>query len=314
MLRSAPSLPAGDPAPLGHPCGTAKLSDRRRSVRRVLSAAPLATRPGLAVAAVACGQHHTAWSPPEASAGYRVVLVRRGRFRRRVAGQVADLDPSVGYLGLPGDEEYFAHPAGGDVCTSVRLKPALWHSLTGGAAPAGRAVYVDARLDLAHRRLLHAARAGDVEFAVVERLVALLSATVRAAAGSTGRHSGTPRPDGMDRDRALVARARDAIRAGDPAAGGLLPLAARLEVSPFRLSRAFTEYLGVSLTRYRNRVRVEQAMDRLEDGADDLAALAADLGFTDQAHLCRTMRQHLGQPPSAVRRLLARVRAEGANH
>jgi AraC-like DNA-binding protein len=46
-------------------------------------------------------------------------------------------------------------------------------------------------------------------------------------------------------------------------------------------------------------------MDRLESGADNLAALAADLGFTDQAHLCRTMRHHLGQPPSAVRHLLA---------
>jgi len=52
-------------------------------------------------------------------------------------------------------------------------------------------------------------------------------------------------------------------------------------------------------------VRVERALDRLEEGADALAALAADLGFTDQAHLCRTMRQHVGRPPSAVRRLLS---------
>ena len=81
----------------------------------------------------------------------------------------------------------------------------------------------------------------------------------------------------------------------------MLPLAALLGVSPFRLSRAFTRQLGVSLTRYRNPVRVERALDRLEAGADDLAALAADLGFTDQSHLCRTMRQHVGEPPSAVR-------------
>ena len=100
----------------------------------------------------------------------------------------------------------------------------------------------------------------------------------------------TTAPAAALRDRALVDRARDAIRAADPAAGGLLPLAALLDVSPFRLSRAFTRHLGVSLTRYRNRVRVERALDRLEAGAADLAALAADLGFTDQAHLCRTMR------------------------
>jgi transcriptional regulator GlxA family with amidase domain len=70
------------------------------------------------------------------------------------------------------------------------------------------------------------------------------------------------------------------------------------------LSRAFSRHLGVSLTRYRNRVRVERALDRLDAGVDDLAGLAADLGFADQAHLCRTMRDHLGQPPSALRRLL----------
>ncbi|MGI5241674.1 helix-turn-helix domain-containing protein [Dactylosporangium sp. CA-139066] len=249
----------------------------------------VASRPGLDIAAVTCGRQHAGWSPPEEQTDYRVVLVRRGRFRRRVAGRAADLDPTVGYIGRPGDEEHFAHPAGGDVCTSVRLSPALWDALAGD--PAARTVYVDAHLDLAHRRLLRAARDGDVEYGVVERLTALLS----AALGSTAAN---------DPDRALVDRAREAIRADDPAAGGLMPLAARLGVSPFRLSRAFTRQLGVSLTRYRNRVRVERALDKLEDGAEDLAALAADLGFTDQAHLCRTMRQHLGHPPSAVRRLL----------
>ncbi|GIJ70940.1 AraC family transcriptional regulator [Virgisporangium ochraceum] len=267
----------------------------------------LAARPGLTVAAVTCsplgGRHGAGWSPPEGHAAYRLVLVRRGRFRRRVRGQVADLDPSVGYLGLPGDEEHFAHPAGGDVCTSVQIGPALWRALTReepgpsltGGGPAGHAVYVDARVDLAHRRLVRAARAGDVEHAVVERLVALLAGVVRTPDLREPPHH----------DLALVARAREAIRADDPAAGGLLPLAALLGVSPFRLSRAFSRYLGVPVTRYRNRVRVERALDRLEAGADDLAALAADLGFADQAHLCRTMRQHLGEPPSAVRRLLA---------
>jgi len=61
----------------------------------------------------------------------------------------------------------------------------------------------------------------------------------------------------------------------------------------------------VSLTRYRNRVRVGRAIDRIEQGERDLAALAADLGFADQAHLCRTVRDHLGETPTALRRLLA---------
>ncbi|WP_308195835.1 AraC family transcriptional regulator [Dactylosporangium sp. AC04546] len=296
----------------------------------------LVDRPDLDVAAVTCGQHEAGWSPPETAPDYRLVLVRHGRFRRRVAGRTADLDPSVGYIGVPSDEEHFAHPAGSDVCTSIRLRPALWHTLTPGPAVRARSFYVDGALDLAHRRLLRAAGTGDVEYAVVEHLVTLLSSALRsglerdpgagppgtatsprhgrtraaAAGGAAGGAAGAA-AGGAARavsreaaDRALVGRAREAIRADDPAAGGLVALAAELGVSPFRLSRAFSTCLGVSLTRYRNRVRVERALDRLEQGADDLARLAAELGFADQAHLCRTMRQHVGHPPSAVRRLL----------
>jgi AraC-like DNA-binding protein len=50
---------------------------------------------------------------------------------------------------------------------------------------------------------------------------------------------------------------------------------------------------------------VTRALDRLEAGEARLAILAADLGFADQAHLCRVMRDHLGHPPTALRRLLA---------
>ena len=60
----------------------------------------------------------------------------------------------------------------------------------------------------------------------------------------------------------------------------------------------------MSLTRYRNRVRVANALDRLEAGEPSLAALAADLGFADQAHLCRTVHDHLGHTPTTLRKLL----------
>lgn len=99
--------------------------------------------------------------------------------------------------------------------------------------------------------------------------------------------------------------AREAIAADHPAAGGLMSLAELLAVSPYQLSRAFTRELGVSLTHYRNRVRVGRALDRLEDGEPSLAGLAADLGFADQAHLTRTIRHHVGHTPTALRRLLA---------
>lgn len=85
---------------------------------------------------------------------------------------------------------------------------------------------------------------------------------------------------------------------------GLVPPAESLRVSPYRLSRAFSREVGVSLTRFRDRVRVGRAVERLEAGEEDLAGLAADLGFADQAHMTRTVRAHLGHTPTALRRLL----------
>ncbi|WP_344660560.1 AraC family transcriptional regulator [Catenulispora subtropica] len=102
----------------------------------------------------------------------------------------------------------------------------------------------------------------------------------------------------------MAAAARDAIIADVPQAASLCSLADLLSVSPFRLSRVFSRRTGVSLTRYRNRVRVGRAMERLGGGETALADLAAELGFADQAHLTRTVRDHVGHTPVALRRLL----------
>ncbi|WP_433417902.1 helix-turn-helix domain-containing protein [Microtetraspora malaysiensis] len=255
----------------------------------MLSALTLADRPEFAVTTVACRADHTRWSEPEARDDYRMVLVRRGRFRRWADGADTDLDSTVAYLGAPGEEERFAHPSGGDTCTSVRFEPWLWEGLAGGMT-----VYVDARVDLAHRRLLAAADGGDIDYALTEELL-------RLVAVAASQPAERPRPA----DRALVAAAREAIIERAPEAARLCSLARLLTVSPYRLSRVFSQEMRVSLTRYRNRVRVGQVLDRLEEGESSLADLAADLGFADQAHLTRTVREHLEHTPSALRRQLA---------
>lgn len=254
----------------------------------MLSAVTLAERPEFAVTAVVCRADHTGWSEPEARDDHRIVLVRRGRFRRLADGADADLDPTVGYLGAPGEEERFAHPAGGDGCTSVTFAPWLWEGRTGAGS-----VYVDARVELAHRRLLAAATGGDLDYALTEELL-------RLVAVAAGLPAVRPRPA----DQVLVAEAREAIIEGAPEAAGLCSLARLLRVSPYRLSRSFSQQMGLSLTRYRNRVRVGRAMDRLAEGEPSLANLAAQLGFADQAHLSRTVREHLGHTPTALRGLL----------
>ncbi|NIH85301.1 helix-turn-helix domain-containing protein [Amycolatopsis granulosa] len=355
----------------------------------------IAAQPGFVVRVVECRGGHRGWSEPEERSRPELVLVRGGWFRRRTRAGIVDADPTLGYLGLPGEEETFAHPAGGDVCTAVRFTPQLWDQLFGGRPPAGSSVYIDAALELAHRRFVAATRQPDVEYALSEHLLELVRTALQdlcttpdnvrarrgehhsgfrkpgdpgtrhgpdtggngesgAAAENPGnppppqpphptphdahhnpsghpaaatRGTGNPsvaggapdtsggasrhseaaarahRPAGA-RDRDLAGEARLAIVAGDPAAGSLLSLAGALEVSPFRLSRAFSREVGVSLTHYRNRVRVSRVLARLEAGAADLADLAAELGFADQAHLTRTVHRYAGHPPAHVRRLL----------
>ncbi|GAA3466112.1 helix-turn-helix domain-containing protein [Nonomuraea roseola] len=273
------------------------------------SARRLGTGPGFTVDAVTCVDDHRRWSPPEVGDDYRLVLVRTGRFRRKTDEVASLVDPTTAYLGIPGEEERFAHPAGGDVCTSLSLSPALWRSLTGeGRRKLRPTVYVDARVELAHRALLTAARSGDQQFALAERLLSLLSAVLGQSSSDHSDGSATTgskaRLVTVARAERLVTAAREAIAAGHPAAEGLVPLAELLGASPYQLSRAFSREMGVSLTHYRNRVRVGRALDRLEDGETSLAALAVELGFADQAHLTRTVRRHLGHTPTALRRLL----------
>ncbi|MEU4741022.1 AraC family transcriptional regulator [Actinosynnema sp. NPDC023658] len=259
----------------------------------MLTSVSLAESADFRVDAVTCASAHAGWSEAEVRDGHLVVLVRRGRFRRRARDGVFDAEPGTAYLGVPGEPVEFAHPAGGDLCTAVWVRPRLWRSVVGEDRPARSAFHVDAAVDLAHRRLVSGR---DVEFGVAEDLVRLVGA-------AAGRFADRPLPGAAD--RAVVAAARAAVLADAPESAGLVPLAEALGVSPYRLSRAFGREVGVSLTRFRNRVRVGRAVDRLEAGETDLAGLAADLGFADQAHLTRTVRDHVGHTPAALRRLLS---------
>ncbi|RNL87608.1 helix-turn-helix domain-containing protein [Halostreptopolyspora alba] len=257
----------------------------------MLRSSLLHSTPHFAVNTVVCAEDHPGWSAPETSGDVRIVLVRRGTFVLRSAGARVTVDRRTGYLELPGQERRFAHPAGGDVCTSITVAPSLWEELSDGRG-LPPAVPVDGRLDLEHRLLLRTAGDG---FAGLERLLSLVARTLR------GRR---PSPGGGPGRRALARLARDAVLADHPDSHDLRGLARLLGVSPSHLSRTFLHHTGVSLSRFRTRVRVERALDRIEDGESDLAALAADLGFADQAHLTRVMRAETGRPPAAVRRLL----------
>jgi AraC-like DNA-binding protein len=79
-------------------------------------------------------------------------------------------------------------------------------------------------------------------------------------------------------------------------------VARAVHASPFHLARVFRERAGVPIHRYLTRLRLRAAIERLADGADDLTALALDLGFSSHGHFTDTFRREFGRTPSDVRR------------
>ncbi len=66
------------------------------------------------------------------------------------------------------------------------------------------------------------------------------------------------------------------------------------------LQRLFAAYVGLSPKAVLARYRLQDAAALIDaGGVDDLAALAADLGWFDQAHFSRDFRKVVGVPPSA---------------
>jgi AraC-like DNA-binding protein len=250
------------------------------------------------VARVRCPGHELRFGEPEPVRSPATVLPVRGVFRLRVDGAESVVDPALAYVQLPGHEQQFSHPAGGDVCTSIDLgaEPAAGEL----AALAYRPVPVGPPLALAHRLLLGRTRAGAARAELID-LAADLVAQVLAATGA-GPGDGGP-PGTLDRHRRLVEDARELLSCEPDLA--LPDLARLLGTSPWRLSRLFHRLTGVTLHRYRIRLRINAALDRLADGSDSLAALASELGFADQAHLTRVVREGTGLPPGRLRTLLA---------
>ena len=102
--------------------------------------------------------------------------------------------------------------------------------------------------------------------------------------------------------RAIADGARELLAASPEQS---LPALARiLAVSPHHLSRIFRAATGHTISRHRMRLRARNALERIGGGEQDLARLAADVGFADQSHLCRVVGQETGLTPSSLRRML----------
>ncbi len=85
----------------------------------------------------------------------------------------------------------------------------------------------------------------------------------------------------------------------DPSLKRVDQLAAVSGLSVRRLQRLFREYVGVGPKWVMRRARLHEAAQRADSGdVTDWAAVAADLGYSDQAHLTREFTALIGVPPT----------------
>lgn len=72
-------------------------------------------------------------------------------------------------------------------------------------------------------------------------------------------------------------------------------------LAPWTLSRGFAQVFRISPEAFRSRARTRRALRSIQHTAAPLASIAAELGFADQAHMSRSVKELSGVPPQALR-------------
>lgn len=72
-------------------------------------------------------------------------------------------------------------------------------------------------------------------------------------------------------------------------------------ITPWAVSRGFALVFGVSPETFRARIRARHALKSIRDTEAPLASIAAELGFSDQSHMTRSVKQLTGIGPQAWR-------------
>jgi AraC-like DNA-binding protein len=264
---------------------------------------PLAAGDGFSIDEVRIREDSLSWTRPEYIERYRLVFVRVGFFRLHLANERTVVDPTTAFVAHPGESQRIAHHVGvEDVCTSVSLSEDYIDELADPRRDRSRrSVLTTGRIDLAHRSLVARARRGADDFEIAERVTSLLYDFFHE---HTDGATAVRLPSSAETRRRAVETTRELL-ASDPISLGLAEIARLVGVSTHYLSRIFHLETGETLTKFRNRLRVRAALERIEAGEADLALLATDLGFSDHAHLTRTVKDEVGGPPVYVRRLFA---------
>jgi AraC family transcriptional regulator len=158
---------------------------------------------------------------------------------------------------------------------------------------------------------LRISRPGSPDALGVEEAALALVDDVAASACRSDESPSTRRPPGPGHRRIVdSARACLADRFAQPM--GLEAIATAVGVSPFHLCRIFRAVTGMTVSRYRHRLRLRAALTRVAEAWADLSAIAFESGYSSHSHFTAAFRREFGMTPTQFRRATGRDRREAA--
>ncbi len=289
----------------------------------VLSFQPLHESPVLTVRSYCCRACRDGPGAEERADGNEIVLLRHGAFARHFGCRSVVVDVNQAAFFSRDSEYRVSHPVDcGDEGTVIAPSPGVLNDIVREFDP-GIDDHPDRPFPFAtspcdpalfreHRRIAERLEAaGTIPLDPLRVDEALLGFVARVLHSAFERHDRPRRPQRAavaadHAERAEAAKAFLASRLGERIT--LQDVADAVHASPFHFARAFRQHAGVPVHRYLTQLRLRSALERLAEGADDLAALAAELGFASHSHFADAFRREFGLAPSAARRQASRRR------
>ena len=236
----------------------------------------------------------------------QLVLPYRGLFVWEVGRDAVVGDPNQALFVAPGEEFRMMQPVpGGYAEVIVTPDESLLEELLGGPGRSPRlhplfrrrARRIDPTLQLARARFLGLTRGGAEPLEAEELLLSLLRAAL-----------GEERPPVLPArcTQRLLERAKTYLAAELGGSIGLAEIARAVGASPGYLTQLFRAVEGIPLHAYLTQLRLAQALVELPH-AEDLTALALELGFSSHSHFSARFRRAFGLTPSEFRRSCRRT-------
>ena len=248
-------------------------------------------------------------TPEESASTTHLVFPYRGIYVRHVGSDQAVADANH-VLFFNADEGYqVSHPlAGGDSSLSLSLADSILRELAPGWLLSGRPNAgfrhqhqgIDPRAQALVALLRHGLDNSTIEPLEAENLA--LTLVYRSLRSRTSRECRATHGNRRLTDRIKVLLAGDLSRRWT-----LAEIAGEIRGSPVYLTQVFQQVEGIPLYRYHLRLRLARALD-LVARYDDLAALAADLGFSSHSHFSAAFRRAYGRSPSVFQQCSRAVR------